>query len=205
MDAFYKTPTPEELADIANYNFDHPNAFDFALIAKCLQQLLDTGATHIPTYSFVEHKRMPETEAIENIDVVVFEGILALHDPKIRHLLDLKIFVDTDLDTCLVRRIRRDISERGRTVETVLDQYERTVKPSYESFIAPLKKYADIIIPRGGQNVKAIQMVTLHISKQLNEYNGHHDHRDTDETAYHPLQKFGNGGSPLQNSPTIFS
>eukprot|EP01060_Flectonema_neradi_P033409 TRINITY_DN5606_c1_g1_i1.p1 TRINITY_DN5606_c1_g1~~TRINITY_DN5606_c1_g1_i1.p1 ORF type:complete len:247 (+),score=52.81 TRINITY_DN5606_c1_g1_i1:55-795(+) len=185
MDSFYKSTTEEDLADIMNYNFDHPNAFDFDKIREVLNVLKETGRADIPKYSFVTHQRLDETEVIEDVDVVIFEGILSLHEPEIRKLLDITIFVDTDLDTCLARRIRRDMAERGRTVDSVLEQYEKTVKPSYENFIGPLRRHADVIIPRGGSNTKAIQMVTQHIQKQLLNP-ALHQIRD-ENTAYNPL------------------
>eukprot|EP01062_Namystynia_karyoxenos_P004865 TRINITY_DN11717_c0_g1_i1.p1 TRINITY_DN11717_c0_g1~~TRINITY_DN11717_c0_g1_i1.p1 ORF type:complete len:305 (+),score=87.15 TRINITY_DN11717_c0_g1_i1:78-992(+) len=166
MDSFYKTPSPEELADITNYNFDHPNAFDFPAIEKCFRQLQNQGEAQIPKYSFETHSRLQDTELIAG-EVVFFEGILTLHDERVRELLDLTIFVDCDLDTCLVRRIRRDMRERGRSVDNILQQYEKTVKPMFETFIQPLKKYADIIVPRGGGNRKAVRIVTEHIKHQL--------------------------------------
>eukprot|EP00756_Hemistasia_phaeocysticola_P001536 Hpha_TRINITY_DN11079_c0_g1::TRINITY_DN11079_c0_g1_i1::g.92889::m.92889/K00876/udk, UCK; uridine kinase len=167
MDSFYKTPTDEELRDIGNYNFDHPNAFDFEAIAQCFRELQKSGTAEIPMYSFESHARLPETESVTG-EVVFFEGILSLHDATVRGLLDLTIFVDCDLDTCLVRRIRRDIAERGRTIEGVLKQYEHTVKPMYETFVQPQKKYADIIVPRGGGNRKAVRIVKQHIREQIN-------------------------------------
>eukprot|EP01061_Rhynchopus_euleeides_P000304 TRINITY_DN101_c0_g3_i1.p2 TRINITY_DN101_c0_g3~~TRINITY_DN101_c0_g3_i1.p2 ORF type:complete len:227 (+),score=114.23 TRINITY_DN101_c0_g3_i1:66-746(+) len=168
LDSFYKTPTDAEKADIINYNFDHPNAFDFPLLVKALAELRNEGKTQVPRYSFETHNRLENVfDEIKDVEVVLFEGILALHDPAVRELMDLSIFVDTDLDMCLVRRIKRDMKFRARSLESILAQYERTVKPSYEIFIAPLKRYADIIIPRGGSNVKAIQMVCQHISEKL--------------------------------------
>ena len=168
LDSFYKTPTDAEVGDIMNYNFDHPNAFDFELLVKVLNELRTAGKAEIPRYSFESHKRLEgEFDVIENVQVVLFEGILALHDSHVRSLMDLSIFVETDLDLCLVRRIKRDIKERARTVESVLEQYERTVKPSYDVFISPLKRFADVVIPRGGSNVKAIEMVCQHISERL--------------------------------------
>eukprot|EP01065_Artemidia_motanka_P053622 TRINITY_DN9992_c0_g1_i1.p2 TRINITY_DN9992_c0_g1~~TRINITY_DN9992_c0_g1_i1.p2 ORF type:complete len:293 (+),score=91.68 TRINITY_DN9992_c0_g1_i1:109-987(+) len=166
MDSFYKTPSEEELADIANYNFDHPNAFDFRAIENCFRELQTKGWADIPTYSFETHSRQEQTERVSG-EVIFFEGILSLHDERVRELLDLTIFVDCDLDTCLVRRIRRDMKERGRSVNMVLTQYEKTVKPMFETFILPLKKYADIIVPRGGGNRKAVRIVTEHIRLQL--------------------------------------
>ena len=198
MDSFYKSTPREQLADIMNYNYDHPKAFDFEKITEVLNELRESGKAEIPKYCFVTHSRLEETEVIENVDVVIFEGILSLHEPEIRQLLDISIFVDTDLDTCLARRIRRDMAERGRTVESVLEQYEKTVKPSYDNFIGPLRRHADIIIPRGGSNTKAIQMVTQHIQKQLLHPVLHHV-RDED-TAYNLLTGLVRSGA---SSPTM--
>eukprot|EP01064_Diplonema_japonicum_P024849 TRINITY_DN3560_c2_g1_i1.p1 TRINITY_DN3560_c2_g1~~TRINITY_DN3560_c2_g1_i1.p1 ORF type:complete len:237 (+),score=37.12 TRINITY_DN3560_c2_g1_i1:54-764(+) len=185
LDSFYKSLNETQHNDFYNYNFDHPNAFDFEGAKRCLKELQETGRTEIPTYCFVRHARTEEIEVIENVDIIVFEGILILHDPEVRKILDLSIFVDTDLDTCLVRRIRRDTKERARTLESVLTQYEKTVKPSFDSHISPLRKFADVIIPRGGSNHKAIEIVTQHILRKLHEANPHVDKDDS--TAYNLL------------------
>eukprot|EP01059_Diplonema_ambulator_P013723 TRINITY_DN24297_c0_g1_i1.p1 TRINITY_DN24297_c0_g1~~TRINITY_DN24297_c0_g1_i1.p1 ORF type:complete len:250 (+),score=61.35 TRINITY_DN24297_c0_g1_i1:27-752(+) len=198
LDSFYKSVGEEDEKDIYNYNFDHPNAFDFEGLRDCLRELEETGRTRIPTYSFVTHKRTEEVEVVENVDIVVLEGILILHDQEVRAHLDLSIFVDTDLDTCLVRRIRRDTTSRGRSVDSVLTQYEKTVKPSFDSFIAPLRKYADVIIPRGGSNHKAIEIVTQHIIKKLETSPELKPH---DLTAYRPLSGLVDKASPT-GSPT---
>lgn len=159
QDCFYRDLTPAERASIATHNFDHPDAFDFPKIRATLRALCAGAAVDIPTYDFVTSSRTPVATAVRTTDVILFDGILAFHDPEVRGLFDLKVFVDADADTRLVRRLRRDITDRGRAVDTVLDQYERTVKPSFESYIAPTKVHADVIVPRGAENVVAIDML----------------------------------------------
>ncbi|GJE88636.1 uridine kinase family protein [Phanerochaete sordida] len=168
QDSFYKRNSPEEIA-LAHANrkdFDHPDAIDMPLFAECLQDLKQGRQTNIPIYSFSEHQRLDETKYLYGAAVIITEGILALHDPVLRALYDLKIFVQCDSDLMLARRIRRDVSERGRTVEGVLDQYLRYVKPSYDNFVLPTSKYADIIVP-GSDNHVAIDLICTHIKRQL--------------------------------------
>lgn len=168
QDSFYKRNSPEEIA-LAHANrkdFDHPDAIDMPLFAECLQDLKQGRQTNIPIYSFSEHQRLDETKYLYGAAVIITEGILALHDPALRALYDLKIFVQCDSDLMLARRIRRDVSERGRTVDGVLDQYLRYVKPSYDNFVLPTSKYADIIVP-GSDNHVAIDLICTHIKRQL--------------------------------------
>eukprot|EP00754_Rhynchopus_humris_P043806 Rhum_TRINITY_DN3551_c0_g1::Rhum_TRINITY_DN3551_c0_g1_i1::g.11180::m.11180/K00876/udk, UCK; uridine kinase len=164
LDSFYTTLTPAQVEDVANYNFDTPDAFDFAKVHEVLKTLRETGRAEVPRWSYTERRRLDEHDVVENCDVVLFEGILTLHDEAVRKMMDLSIYVDCDLDQCLIRRIRRDIAKRGRNLESVLAQYELTVKPSYETFIFPERKHADVIITRGGSNTKAVEMVIDHIT-----------------------------------------
>ncbi|DBA99425.1 TPA: UMP-CMP kinase, variant 2 [Trebouxia sp. C0006] len=166
QDSFYRNLTPQETADIANFNFDHPNAFAFDEIIHCLGQLKQANPVEIPQYDFVTSSRTGQIP-VQHADVILFDGILAFYTPGLQELFDLKIFVDTDADTRLARRVRRDIMHRGRDVLQVLDQYERTVKPSFESYILPTKKHADIIIPRGAENEIAIDLILQHIKFRL--------------------------------------
>ncbi|KIP07670.1 hypothetical protein PHLGIDRAFT_29945 [Phlebiopsis gigantea 11061_1 CR5-6] len=170
QDSFYKRNSPEEVA-LAHANrkdFDHPDAIDMPLFAECLADLKGCRQTNIPIYSFSEHQRLDETKYLYGAAVVITEGILALHDPKLRELYDLKVFVQCDSDLMLARRIRRDVTERGRTVDGILDQYLRYVKPSYDNFVLPTSKYADIIVP-GSDNSVAIDLICTHIRRQLKD------------------------------------
>jgi len=151
MDSFYNVLTQEE-KDIANrseYNFDHPDAFDFDLILTTLQQLKKGKQVHIPIYNFATHSRETQQKTVYGANVVIFEGILAFAKKEIIDLIDVKIFVDTDADIRLSRRLKRDIGERGRSIDSVLCQYNKFVKPAFDYYIAPTMTFADIIVPRG--------------------------------------------------------
>lgn len=169
QDCFYKDLSAEQRRAIGSYNFDHPDAFDFDLICDTLRALRQGQSVQIPIYDFVTSARCAATTTVVTTDVILFDGILALSSPDVRNLFDLKIFVDTDDDTRLARRLRRDIAQRGRDVLAVLEQYERTVKPSFDSYIAPSKKYADLIIPRGAENVVAIDLLCQNIRFRLRQ------------------------------------
>eukprot|EP01025_Chloroclados_australasicus_P028984 TRINITY_DN2878_c1_g2_i1.p1 TRINITY_DN2878_c1_g2~~TRINITY_DN2878_c1_g2_i1.p1 ORF type:complete len:310 (+),score=50.17 TRINITY_DN2878_c1_g2_i1:65-994(+) len=156
QDCFYRNLTTEEMQNIDKFNFDHPDAFDFAEILSTLRKLKAGVPVDIPQYDFVSSQRLKEVTRVEQAEIIFFDGILALYDEEIMKMFDFKIFVEVDSDTRLARRLRRDIVERGRDVLQVLDQYERTVKPSFESYIEPTKKHANIIIPRGAKNTEAI-------------------------------------------------
>merc|ERR1711892_172759 len=154
MDSFYKVLNEEQhkAAAVNEYNFDHPNAFDFQLLIETLQRLKEMKKVEVPIYNFVTHRRESKTVSMYGANVIIFEGILAFHNESIRNLLNLKIFVDHDRDICLARRLKRDINERGRDIHGVLQQYENHVKPSYNNYIGPTIQFADIIVPRGGEN-----------------------------------------------------
>lgn len=171
QDCFYRGLTPDQIESVASYNFDHPNAFDFDLMISTLKQLCEDGGTvTIPVYDFKTHQRSTTAfTKISGAEVIIFEGILAFHSPELNAMYDMKLFVDTDDDTRLIRRIRRDTADRGRDLMGVLAQYERFVKPAYDQYIHSSKKYADIIIPRGGDNVVAIDMLVKHIKGMLEE------------------------------------
>ena len=154
LDSYYNDTTeltPEERAAI---NFDHPDAFDWKLLTEHIKRLKNGEAIEQPTYSYIESNRQKET---------IIEGIMALHYKKLRDMMDLKIFVDTDDDVRLIRNIRRDVVERGRTVDMVLDRYEKVLKPMHEQFIEPTKKFADLIIPWGGDNKTGIHILKTYI------------------------------------------
>ena len=163
IDSYYNDTTnmtPEERKAI---NFDHPDAFDWKLLTEHVKKLKSGEAIEQPTYSYIESNRQKETIHVEPKPVIIIEGIMALHSKKLRDIMDLKIFVDTDSDVRLIRNIRRDVVERGRTVEMVLDRYEKVLKPMHEQFIEPTKKFADLIIPWGGDNRTGIHILKTYI------------------------------------------
>ncbi|CAB3361630.1 Hypothetical predicted protein [Cloeon dipterum] len=169
MDSFYKVLTEKqhELAENNEYNFDHPDAFDFELLAETLQKLKECKKVEVPVYNFVTHSRESRTKTMYGANVIIFEGILTFYNAKVLKMLDMKIFVDTDSDIRLARRLKRDISIRGRDLEGVLKQYQKYVKPAFEYYILPSMVHADIIIPRGGENTVAISLVVQHVHTQL--------------------------------------
>jgi len=169
MDSFYKVLSEEshELAALNEYNFDHPDAFDFELLVKTLRRLKAGKRVEVPIYNFVTHRRETKTTSMYGANVLIFEGILAFHDKEVLDLLDLKVFVDTDPDIRLCRRLKRDISARGRDMKSVLEQYDRHVKPAFDYYIAPSMSHADIIVPRGGENEVAINLIVHHVQSQL--------------------------------------
>lgn len=167
-DSYYKNRdhlTPEEREKI---NFDHPSAFDTDLLIEQLEQLMNWEAVDIPVYDFAHHTRAKETVHQEPKEVIILEGILVLDDPRLRDLMDIKVFVDTDDDIRIIRRIKRDMEERGRTLDSIIEQYTKSVKPMYHQFVEPTKRYADIIIPEGGENEVAIDILNTKIDSILN-------------------------------------
>lgn len=168
QDAYYKSLSPEEskLAFQEQYDFDHPDAFDYDILKQCIKDLRQSKAVEIPVYSFVQHQRTSETNYLYGPAVLIVEGIFVLHDPEIRDLLDLKVYVQADSDLMLARRIKRDIVERGRSVNSVLDQYLRFVKPSFDTFVSATARHADMIVP-GSHNQVAIEVISEHMEKQL--------------------------------------
>lgn len=172
MDCFYKALDDEQKAEAGRneYNFDHPNAFDFDLMREVLGSIRECRPTNIPTYDFCTHSRHPtETIHVPLVDVIILEGILVLHDPGVRDMCNIKIFVEVDADLRLLRRFKRDTVSRGRSPESVLEQYEKFVKPMHDQFIQPSMKFADIIVPRGAENQVAIDLVTSKIRTKLHE------------------------------------
>ncbi|KAJ1670950.1 Uridine kinase, partial [Coemansia sp. RSA 25] len=173
MDSFYRRLTPEESkrAFENNHDFDHPSSYDFESALRALSDLKQGKAVRIPQYDFSTHSPSSETQYLYGASVIIFEGIFALYDPAILRMIDVKIFVDTDSDICLARRIKRDVAERGRDPLGVLQQYDRFVKPAYDGFVRPTMSNADVIIPRGLDNEVAIDLMIQHIKRQLDEYN----------------------------------
>ncbi|XP_027918209.1 uridine kinase-like protein 1, chloroplastic [Vigna unguiculata] len=172
QDSFYRGLTNEELKRVHEYNFDHPNAFDTDQLVETLGQLKSGQSVQIPIYDFKLHQRSNDrSRQVNGSDVIIMEGILVFHEQRVRNMMNMKIFVDADPDVRLARRIKRDTVERGRDVQSVLEQYAKFVKPAYEDFILPSKKYADIIIPRGGENGVAIDLIVQHIRTKLGQHN----------------------------------
>jgi len=168
QDCFYKSLTEENHKHVVDYNFDHPDAFDWELIEETLLNLKQGRTVRIPHYDFVTHSRVAnEGTTICSIDVILFEGILALWKPSVMQYMNMKIFVDTDADTRLARRIKRDIKERGRDLDGVLIQYQKFVKPAFDEYILPTKRYADVIIPRGADNLVAIDLIVQHLKSKF--------------------------------------
>jgi len=175
QDSFYRELTPHEisLANKGMFNFDHPDAFDNTLMESCMKDILEGRQTQIPVYDFKTNSRSPgEFTTIYPSDVVLVEGILVFYYPNMRGMFNMKLFVDTDADTRLARRVLRDIEERGRDLEHVLHQYTTLVKPAFEEFCIPTKKYADVIIPRGAENTVAIDLIKQHIQDIIWRSNG---------------------------------
>ncbi|XP_032432083.1 uridine-cytidine kinase-like 1 isoform X3 [Xiphophorus hellerii] len=171
MDSFYKVLSPEEqlLAARNDYNFDHPDAFDFDLLTHTLRKLKQGKSVKIPVYDFTTHGRQKEWKTVYGASVIIFEGIMSFADKALLQLLDMKIFVETDSDIRLVRRLRRDITERGRDIEGVIKQYNKFVKPAFEQYIEPTMRLADLVVPRGGGNMVAIDLIVQHVHSQLEE------------------------------------
>lgn len=170
LDSYYRSLSTEEkeLVTRGEFNFDHPNAFDWDLVREHLASILKRQPISVPAYDYINNERFPDKSVqIAHVDVVFFEGILAFWDPKIREMLSLKIFVECDSDIRLARRVIRDIAERGRDLDHILDQYEKTVKPSFDKFTLPTKRFADVIIPRGAANIVAIQLLADHVGQKL--------------------------------------
>ncbi|MBO5086200.1 MAG: uridine kinase [Paludibacteraceae bacterium] len=167
QDSYYKDSSHVPVEERQFINFDHPDAFEWSLLSEHLAMLKEGKAIEQPTYSYLTCTRQPETIHIEPREVVIVEGILALCDDKLREQMDLKIFVDADSDERLIRVISRDIVERGRTAEAVMERYTRILKPMHQQFIEPTKRYADLIIPEGGNNKVAIDILRMFIEKNL--------------------------------------
>jgi uridine kinase len=167
MDAYYKDLPHLSLDERRQVNYDHPEAFDLDLLVAHLERLVRGEGIEKPDYDFVAHRRLADRQKVAPRDVVILDGILLLVDPRVRSLCDMKIFVDADADIRLIRRIRRDMEERGRPFEEILDQYLSTVRPMHLEFVEPSKRYADVIIPQGGHNDIAIEMLVAKIQRRV--------------------------------------
>ncbi len=167
QDSYYKDQSDLSFEERLNTNYDHPFAFDTDLLIDHLQQLLAYQTIEKPVYDYVAHTRSEATIIQEPKEVIILEGILILEDERLRNLMDIKLYVDTDDDIRIIRRIKRDMEERGRTLDSVIEQYLTVVKPMYHQFIEPTKRYADVIVPEGGENHVAIDLITTKVATFL--------------------------------------
>lgn len=167
MDAYYRNFTQLPIEERRHLNWDHPDAFDYDLLTFHLQQLADREPIAKPVYDFVTHLRSDDTVRVDPSDVIVIDGILLFVDERVRELCDVKVFVDADADIRLIRRIQRDLNKRGRPLGEIIEQYLSTVQPMHLQFVEPSKRYADIIVPRGGHNAVAIEMIVAKIKQRL--------------------------------------
>ena len=172
MDAYYLNFVDLPIEERRKINWDHPDAFDWPLLIEQLERLAAGEAVEKPVYDFVTHTRSHQAVTIPPADVVVIDGILLFSDARVRDLCDVKVFVDADADIRLIRRIRRDITKRGRPLEEVLEQYLTTVQPMHLQFVEPTKRYADVIVPRGGHNAIAIEMIVAKIQRRISSSQG---------------------------------
>jgi len=167
MDAYYRNFSELSLDERRRLNWDHPDAFDYDLLTNHLERLAERESIDKPVYDFVTHLRSDESVAVPPSDVIVIDGILLFVDARVRDLCDVKVFVDADADIRLIRRIQRDLTKRGRPLGEIIDQYLSTVQPMHLEFVEPSKRYADIIVPRGGHNAIAIEMIVAKIKQRL--------------------------------------
>lgn len=169
QDNYYKSAEYISNSNITAFNFDHPEAFDNDLLFEQLSALKNMESVEMPTYDFVHHRRAEETIKIVPKKLILFEGIMTLNDKRVRELIDLKLYVDTPDDIRFIRRLTRDIKERGRTLDSVIEQYLNVVRPGHYEFIEPTKAYADIIIPEGGANENALGVLLSFINETINK------------------------------------
>ena len=172
QDSYYRNLEDIPFRDREARNFDHPDAFDNELLKRHIRELQSGHAIEQPIYDYTEHRRLPETRRVGEHDVVVLEGILIFVDPELRALMDIKLFIDADPDVRFIRRLRRDLVERGRSVDSIIRQYEESVRPMHLQFVDPSKRHADVIIPEGGHNKVAIDLVKTKIRELLRERGG---------------------------------
>ena len=167
-DSYYRAQNDMSYEERCRQNYDHPDAFETDLLCEHLDALARGEAVDVPVYDYTVHNRSDTTQRVEPRAVVILEGILIFCDERLREKMDLKIFVDTDADERILRRIARDTKERGRSLDSVIDQYLTTVKPMHDAFVEPYKRYADVIVPGGGSNPAALDMIITRVNKQLN-------------------------------------
>lgn len=169
QDAYYQNQDEKTMDERLQTNYDHPLAFDYDLLIEHIKELLQFKAVQKPVYDYTAHTRSDKIIPVKPKDVIIIEGILILDDERLRNLMDIKVFVDTDSDLRVIRRMIRDINERGRTMDSVIEQYISVVRPMHNQFIEPTKRYADIIIPEGGQNEVAIDLLTTKVESILED------------------------------------
>lgn len=169
QDSYYKDQSHLSFEERLATNYDHPFAFDTDLLIEHLQQLINYQTIEKPVYDYVAHTRSSDIIIQEPKEVIILEGILILEDSRLRELMDIKLYVDTDDDIRIIRRIKRDMEERGRTLDSVIEQYLTVVKPMYHQFIEPTKRYADVIVPEGGENHVAIDLITTKVASILHD------------------------------------
>ena len=169
MDAYYRNFAHLPLEERRRINWDHPETVDMDLLVSQLERLANGDSVEKPIYDFVSHTRSARTELVPPVDVVVVDGILLFVEERLRELCDVKVFVEADADIRLIRRIQRDIADRGRPLDEILDQYVNTVRPMHLQFVEPSKRWADVIVPRGGHNSVAIEMIVAKIQRQLEQ------------------------------------
>lgn len=169
QDSYYKDLSHMSYEERCNVNFDSPDSIDFKELYRDIKKLTDNNDADIPIYDYKRHKRMQETKKIKSKPIIIIEGIFSLYTPKVRDLIDCKIFVDTPADLRILRRAKRDINKRGRTIESIFLQYIKTVKPMHEKFIEPTKSYADIIVKDGGKNKMAIDTINDRLLPMIEE------------------------------------
>mgnify|MGYP000282045008 FL=1 len=169
QDDYYKDQSEKTMEERVKTNYDHPFAFDNDLLVENLQSLLKGEEIKKPIYDFVNHTRSSKTEVVKPSDVIVLEGLFILEEEKLRSLCDMKLFVDTDADVRFIRRLIRDVKERGRTLDSVVEQYQTTVRVMHNLFVEPSKRYADVIIPEGGKNSVALDLLITKISSIISE------------------------------------
>jgi uridine kinase len=167
QDAYYKDNSHRPPEERAKVNYDHPLAFDTELLMAHIEELRAGRSVPQPIYSFITHSRLPDTLTVHPRPCIIVEGILILEDERLRKLLDVKVFVDTDADVRFIRRLRRDIVERGRSVDSVIEQYMTTVRPMHMQFIEPTRRYADLVVPEGGDNNVAIELLSARVHHLL--------------------------------------
>ena len=182
MDAYYKNFSSLPLDERRKLNWDHPDAFDYDLLCSHLEALSKRKAIDKPEYDFATHLRREKRTRVEPADVIVIDGILLFVDDRVRDLCDVKVFVDADADIRLIRRIERDTHVRGRPLDEIIEQYLSTVQPMHLEFVEPSKRYADVIVPRGGHNAIAIEMIVAKIQRRLQRAEGGRDATDTPST-----------------------
>ena len=169
QDSYYKDSSHVPVEERQNINFDHPDAFETSLLVEHLKALKAGRSIQCPVYSYVDHNRTDETVEVFPTKVIIVEGILIFQDPTLRDMFDIKIFVETDADVRILRRALRDVEERGRSLESVVNQYLTTVKPMHEQFVEPTRKFADIIVLEGGHNLVALDMIMQRIAGHIKE------------------------------------